>query len=336
MADIACRFEFGCMQVLEPGATCPECNVSLIDALDEMVCPGCGITKDKEVLENGVEVQMKVPRFGSYVLGSFMGAKRKVGEASSRKFRGLDGSGFRYGYFKAVSDRAGKEEGAQVDCAKIIERVGELLLLPRLTIVEATAMARKVLAHTRSSRRITAASVSAHCLISACKIGGVCSVDSKEIIKAHAPFGRVTTSSVMRVAFDSPIRTFTRSPVDYVAQVIGRLSMNPRLAKLLAADGAPIAPFLRALTETSMEVLANLEEGSKWGRRPTILAASAVYAAERTLALREKRKPRISQRDLAECVGSSEYTIREQFSSCFGGMPMALAREGRPSHLPAD
>jgi transcription initiation factor TFIIIB Brf1 subunit/transcription initiation factor TFIIB len=306
----------------------------MLDAGDELVCPACGITNGKEVVEGGSEGVRKVPRFGSYALGSFMGAGRQIAKNGGRRFRGLDGSGRRYGYLKSVSDFTGREEGVQIDCSKIIERVGELLRLPRVTIVEATAMSRKVFGAPHAHHRVTAASVSAHCLISACKVGGVCSVDAQEIVRAHEPFGKVTTASVMRLAFESPIRTDTRRPEEFVVPIIGRLSGSTKLARSLSEDGIPAERFLRSLAECSREILAKLEGGARWGKRPRTLAATSIYAAERTLAGREKRKPRISQRELAECVGSSEYTIREQFSSCFRGVADATESR-RPSHLPA-
>jgi hypothetical protein len=92
--------------------------------------------------------------------------------------RGITGSSSKIGYLKLVSDFAGRNDGTISQCDKLIERVGEKLNAPRIVLLEASAIARRVLATDCAGRRMTAAAVSAYSLIAACKIAGITSLSS--------------------------------------------------------------------------------------------------------------------------------------------------------------
>ncbi len=274
------------------------------------------MVKEKEVIETGPSGTPRVRSPGGKALGSYMGS---IGITNEERFsRGLSGSNSKYEYLKLVSDFAGMDEGPAGMCAKMIERVGEKLFLPRFVIVEAASIARKVLSVEHHHRRITTAAVSAYSLISACKVEGVTAVSIVEIMGAHAALGRrVTLSSIIQLTLESPIKTFARTPEEYLSRVLARLSMNRGLNELLVKEGVSQARYFNSLRETAMEVLRFVDEEARAGRRPGALAASAVYSAEMVLSLAESRRRRITQRDLAECGDTAEYTIREQCARIF-------------------
>jgi transcription initiation factor TFIIIB Brf1 subunit/transcription initiation factor TFIIB len=321
------------VQPIDSRNACPECEVPMVDAGDELVCPRCGIANEKEVIEVGSEGPRKAPRYGSYRLGSFMGERKSHFVGDSGRYQGVAGSADRYGYLKTLSNRTGSEDGAQVDCSRIIERVGEKLRLPLVAVDEATRIAKKVVASPHPHRRLAVAPVSAFALISACKINSISSVDSREIIRAHCALGRrVTSSSVMRVGFHYPLTMVVRRPEDFVAPILARLSGTDKLATEFSNE-AGLSVYLRTLRDASIVALCQLKEEARWGRRPSTLAATAIYSAERILALREGRKTRISQREVAECVRCSEYTVREQCSSCFRTLTFKLTPQRKPSQI---
>ena len=168
------------------------------------------------------------------------------------------------------------------------------------------------------------ATVSAHALSSASRVEGATGVNGREIMYAHLALGkRVSSSSIIQLALESPLRTFTRLPREYIPRVIGRLSLDRGLPVDLAREGASVEAYFSALRELAAELLSAAEATELSGRRPCALAASALYSAETVLAVRESRKRRITQRQLAECAGASEYTIREQCAAIFGS---AMAR----------
>lgn len=312
------------MQLASLDMTCPECSKGLLDLGDEMVCPRCGITEVKQVLEQGFQEN---PRgHGWQALGSYMGPRSAPREErTARGIRGTDGG---YDHLKLVSDHAGRDEGAAEECVKLIERVGEKLSLSSATLAEAAAMARKVLDTVHPSRRVTVAAVSAYSLISACRMTGTATANPREILATHTALGRrVTSSSVIQLALESPIRTYAPGPEQCVSRVLARLSTDQGLLHRLAKEGAPMARYLNALRDCGRELLSLADRTEMCGKRPCALAAAAVYSAETALSRWEGRGRRVTQRQLAECAGTSEYTVREQYAMIFTpAVEKALAR----------
>src|SRR5712692_4929767 len=303
------------MLSLDFETSCVDCRRPLVDAGDEFVCPSCGIVREKEVFENHGRVSPKF-EFGRQRLGSYMGSKQTTNE--ERRSRGFSKANSTYGYLKLVSDFAGREAGADYACFRMIRRVCEKLYLPHIVVQQAASVARKVLATNHHERRVTIAAVSAYSLIVACKIEAATSVSVREIVDAHTALGRrVKASSIIQLSLESPIKTVARRPEEYVSKILAKLSLNQRIGQTLIREGLPQTVFLNSLRSTALEVLAEIDDGATAGRRPCALAASAVYAAEVVLARRESRKRRITQRDLAECGDSAEYTIRGQVSEIF-------------------
>jgi transcription initiation factor TFIIIB Brf1 subunit/transcription initiation factor TFIIB len=304
------------MQELEFDRKCPECSKRLLDAGDELVCPVCGITQEKMVSPAADGTYARAPLVGRQALGSYMGSMEMTNK--ERLTRGITGSNSNYEYLKLVSDFAGRYDGTEGSCARMIERVGEKLLLPRIVLIEAASIARKVIGGQPPHRRVSVAAVSAYSLIAASRISGGSTTSVREIMEAHAALGRrVTSSSIIQLELASPIRTYARTPEECVSKVLGRLSMNARLIQAVKDAGEHHAAYMQALREKALEVLGNLREESRAGRRPSALAASAVYSAEAVLSRRDGRHRRITQRELAECGDTAEYTIREQCARIF-------------------
>ncbi len=314
------------MQALEFDPTCPDCSKRLIDAGDELVCPCCGRTREKEVLPSALGQRAAPALAPNQALGSFMGSRSMTRKETLT--RGITGTGSNYKYLKVVSDFAGRSDGTPAACARLIERMGEKLCLPRVVRLEAAMIARKVLATEHPRRRMTTAAVSAYSLITACKLEGATSVSIREIIDAHAVLGRqVTSSSIIQLTLESPVKTSASSPEDYLSRVIARLSMNQYLRQQLSKEGVFQTAFFNALRTTAMELLRTVSDEAKVGRRPSALAGSAVYSAELVLSRCESRRRRLTQRDIAECGDTAEYTIREQCARVFAPAVECLVRQ---------
>ena len=304
--------------------SCPDCSVPLLDAGDELACPSCGMVKEKAATCTGIDSQPH-QRYGPQPLGSFMGTI--WGTKVERATKGITGSSRNYGYLKTVSDFTGREKGQDTECAKMIERVSEKLALPKFIGLQAAAIARKVLESARTKRRMTVAEVSAYSLMAACRIEGVTSSNVGEILAAHAVLGRrVTTSSIIQLSLDSPVRTFAKGPEDYLTRVLGRLSMNPNLDAKLAKAGVAKAAYFNAVRSLALDLLSNSDRIAMSGRRPCALAAAAVYSAEAALSMAESRGRRMTQKEMADCGGTSEYTIREQCAMFFTPALAELAK----------
>jgi transcription initiation factor TFIIIB Brf1 subunit/transcription initiation factor TFIIB len=300
-----------------------------------MVCPNCGIVGEKQVVMAEVRDALRSPLSVRQTLGSYMGPKV---EASEEKYaRSIAGSNSRYAYLKVVSDFAGRDEGSAARCVRMLERVAEKLTLPWVVVLQAASIARKVLLGTHSHHRVTVASVSAYSLIAACKIEGITSVNVREVIEAHAVLGkRVSASSIIQLTLESPIRTYARRPEEYLSRVLAHLSSNMRLMETLSSEGVPKAVYFNSLREIAIEILSTVDEGKAAGRRPCALAASAVYSAEMVKSVVESRRKRFSQREIAECGDTAEYTIREQCAEVFTPAAKVMVSQRMPMLLPVD
>ena len=304
------------MQAVSLESSCPECLSKLVDAGDELACPRCGLVKEKEALEPRSTVPLPPGHLGKETLGSYMGSKGMT--SRERSSRGFSGSNSKYEYLKILSDFAGREEGSEGACERMVERVGEKLFLPKVVLDQAQSIARVVLASGLRRRRVTLAAVSAYALISACKVEGVNSASVREIIGAHVALGRmVSSSSIIQLALESPVRTFARPPQEYLSRVMARLSLIRELSEKLRSERVSETVFFHLLRETALEILRCTSAVEMTGKRPCALAASAVYSAELVLSRCESRKKRLTQRELAECGDTAEYTIREQCARIF-------------------
>jgi transcription initiation factor TFIIIB Brf1 subunit/transcription initiation factor TFIIB len=309
---------------------CQECTTPLIDVGDELVCPSCGLVKEKSTVDAAGRADPKLPLFGRQPLGSYMGARRiTVEDRNSR----ISGNNTRYERMKMLSDFAARE-GSYADCGRLIERVGEKLFLPRVVILQAASLAKKVM-ESPHQRRLTVAEVSAYSLVAACKIEGVTSVSIREILEAYAALGRrVSSSAVLRLAFESPVRMYARRPEEYLPRVLARLSMNRRLAGRLARDGVQQSVYLDGLRRMAAGMLGGCDQTALDGKRPCALAAAAVYSAEKAMAALEGRGLRITQRECAECGDAAEYTIREQCATVFAPSVTKLTSRAQQPLLP--
>ena len=314
---------------------CPGCSTPLLDTEEEFVCPRCGAVREKQVVDAPAGPSARPRDWIRPPLGSYMGPASAFRDA--RTARGITGRDTDFWRLKRVSDYTGRDEGAAVACAKLIERVGENLGLPGFVLVDAAAVADRVLSEAPRSRRTVIASVSAHSLISACRMAGVNSVSPRDILAAHAALGKeVTSSSVIQLAIESPVRTYAMEPEEYLSLVLARLSADPRLVDRLGKEGVPLPKYLNDLREKGREILRLAERTSLSGKRPSALAASAVYSAETALSLCESRGKRLTQRVLAKCGGTSEYTVRDQCAVLFTpAVKKLLARRSRPLPVPA-
>jgi transcription initiation factor TFIIIB Brf1 subunit/transcription initiation factor TFIIB len=323
------------MQSLSSGPSCTECSTNLIDAGDEFVCPKCGIVDEKEVVEGSCERSVTTSYKGGRGLGSFMGSLEMTRQ--ERFSKGLSKANSTYEYLKAISDFAGRQEGPEFACLKMLERVSEKLGLPSIVLRQASAIAKKIFAVEHHGRRITIAAVSAYSLIAACKIEGITSASVREVITAHADLGRcIRSSSVIQLALESPIRTTPRSPEEYLTRILARLSKNNSLCARLKLNGVSQTVFFKQLRENASKILREIDDDARAGRRPCGLAASSVYSAEMLLAVTEGRRRRITQREVASCGDAAEYTIRGQCAQIFKPAVERLLAEKKSSFLLAD
>jgi transcription initiation factor TFIIIB Brf1 subunit/transcription initiation factor TFIIB len=289
---------------------CAQCLGRIVDVGEEMVCSSCGMVTLKEVIEPQKE---RVPQLNDYTkqaLGSYLGP---IEYASEEMFsRGFASAHSSYRYLKALSDYSHKESTGVYNCGRLIERICEKLVLPKVVVGDAVTISKSVMEMRRGHGEITIAAIAAFSIINACKRLRVTSVGVKDIMDAHRNLGyKVKASVIIQISINSSIRGRPRRAEEYLGSVI--VHLQPML------DGDVDVPvgYFNTLHEASRIALESLNGPCRGGHNPRALAATAVYAGEMALATVEGRKKIVSQRQIAECVGVAEYTVRGQFVEMF-------------------
>jgi len=308
------------------GAKCANCSGRMVDLDEEIVCSSCGSVTPKEVLSakagDAAARRAHAVDYTSHSLGSFLGPMEYDRDESPPK--GLSGSSSTFRYLKTISDYSQRDEAGVYPCAKLIERICEKLSLPPGVMGQAIAVAKGILVIRKQRTGYTIAAISAFAIISACRIYGISSIGAREVVRAHKALGHnVRPSTLIRMGFDSPVKASPMRAEEHLGRVAGRLSEAlPRL-------GAPPGYQYRLL-RIARRALSMLDSSVRGGHSPSALAATSFYAAEIAVSESESRKKIFTQREVANCVGVAEYTVREQFCELFRPRWEEISRELEP------
>ena len=279
---------------------CPECRGHLVEAGGEWTCTSCGLVAKTE--KTSTEVA-RAGRNTSRRLGSYMGTRDD--ENSHADFNGSSTIGFA----KVISDNMGVDSAAW-NCANMVRRVSEKLSLPSFAKENAVAVSEKLLAGSRNGRlgkrRTSIPAISAYSILSACRTAGLDHVSSRSVIRAHNDMGhRVTRSALLHLGMESPVPFRPADPTALLRTVLGGLETNEDVLRRLKRRGAEPGPYFRRLLQASQTALGTLRTLGE-GRNPRTIAAVSVYLASQSLAPRA-----VMQREVAEAVEVTEYTVRE-------------------------
>ena len=285
---------------------CRECRGHVVRAGDEFVCTSCGVVARKVEEEKfHLEMHISAPsQLSDTRLGSYVGDRSD--KDSKEDFNGVSTLGFA----KLLSDTMGLDGSGQ-KCKAMIRRAGDRLSLPTFVQQNAMALAEKVLAEGNGKgHRVYLAVASAYSILSAARAAGMDHISPKAIMQAFNDMGqRVTTSSLLHIGMDSEVTIRPSDPAALLRTVLNGLESNEAVLKRLKKEGFEPGPYFRGLLQASQAVLAAMD-GMKDGRNPRTVAAGSVYIASRKMAPRA-----VMQREVAETVGVTEYTIRE-FCGC--------------------
>ena len=286
---------------------CRECRGHVVRAGDEFVCTTCGVVARRVEEEKfHLEVHVSAPsQLSDTRLGSYVGDRSA--KDSKEDFNGVSTLGFA----KLLSDTMGVDT-TERNCAAMIRRVADRLAIPHFVMGNAMTLSRKILESTPQGggRRRKVAATCAYALLAACREAGLAHVNIKAIFQAFADMGHpVSKSSLFQLGLESPVSLRPSDPKALLRTVMAGLESNEAVLKRLKKDGFEPGPYFRGLLQASQTVLAAMD-GMKDGRNPRTVAAGSVYIASRKMAPRA-----VMQREVAETVGVTEYTIRE-FCGC--------------------
>ena len=279
---------------------CRECLGHVIRTGGECVCTSCG-----KVVRQAEEEKCsnQAPRLPSDVrLGSY------IGDISFRGPKaGLDGV-VTLGFLKLLSDNPGAG-GTEQKCRTTIRMVADRLALPPFVRDNAVALSARILASRRANRggrRTTMAAVAAYATLCACRAAGMDRIGSGTILKAITDMGHtVSRSALLKMGLDSDVPFRPADPAALLRVVMAGLEASGAVQKKLRKEGFEPGPYFRGLFQESRTVLAAMA-GMKDGRNPRTVAAGSVYIASLRVAPRA-----VTQREVAEMAGVTEYTVRE-------------------------
>lgn len=284
---------------------CPECRGHVVPAGDEYVCSSCGrVARKVEEEKFHLELHFEAPsQLSDRRLGSYVGDRSD--RDSKADFNGVSTLGFA----KLLSDNLGVD-GGERNCKAMIRMVADRLALPAFVRDNAAALAEKMLADARANggngHRTNIPAISAYALLSACREAGMDHVGSKAILQAHSDMGnKVGRSALLRMGLDSKTPFRPADPKALLRTVMAGLESNGTVLKRLRREEFEPGLYFRSLLQESLAVLSAMD-GLRDGRNPRTVAAASVYIASRRVAPRA-----VMQREVAEAVGVTEYTVRD-------------------------
>ena len=283
---------------------CTECRGHFFPAGDEYVCSSCGrvarkVEDEKFHLEQHFEApsQLSDRRLGSY-----------VGDRSDRDSKADFNGVSTLGFAKLLSDNLGVD-GGERNCKAIIRMVADRLSLPAFVRDNAAALSEKMLAESRANgkgRRTSIPAISAYAVLSASREARLDHVSSGSILRALADMGhRVSKSALLHMGLESKTPFRPADPKALLRTVMTGLESNGTVLKRLRREEFEPGPYFRSLLQESLAVLSAMD-GMRDGRNPRTVAAASVYIASRRVAPRA-----VMQREVAEAVGVTEYTVRD-------------------------
>lgn len=284
---------------------CRECRGRLVQSGEEFACVNCGVVaRTERTTSQGEEIKTSHrPSHDDERLGSYMGTREE--ERSRASFNGQS----TLGYVKRLSDHLGEDHQAR-NCSVLIGRVAERLSLPVTVKENAILLSRRILADMRKEglhgrNMTTVPTISAYCLVSACRAGGVHRVSANTVREAHVELGhRVTKGMLLRLGTEARVPLGLPDTEGMLAAVVKGLQSSQSVAERLRNNGVDARAFFAWLTDASKAVASKLRGERSFS--PRTMAAGSVYVASR-----EFRPKVFTQAEVAETLGVAEFTVRE-------------------------
>ena len=140
----------------------------------------------------------------------------------------------------------------------------------------------------------------------------------KELSSTFADMGhKILARSIAKVAakitYSLSIKKRIRSPEDYLTKIISTLKENKRLKYKINYILDSYEHYFNLLLRFSYIIIRKIEHNFKVGKNPYLFAVSVVYLADKLVCRKLNCSPILSQKFLAENLGSTEYTIRQHY-----------------------
>jgi transcription initiation factor TFIIIB Brf1 subunit/transcription initiation factor TFIIB len=313
-------------------SACDVCGGDIISYEGEWVCRSCGVVP--------THVDIGEPAFrakgGSLTdlkeveLGSFLGSS---GSSSVNGYSGLDFEFSTPAYMKTLSDFGLRTptQKTQTYVLDMVARLGESMNLPRKAILDAQHMASIRLKRERIKKG-SLPTLAAYCIVVAARRIGRSTVSWKAVSKNLSLMGhKVKLTSLISIATAAPLERGKVRMEEYLKDAARDLMMSPPVREGIEMCRLNPVKYEAALLRRSSSLLEALGRDSLSGYNPVAVSATLLYMAEDSLISEEGRRRVFTQKTVAEFLGVSEYTVREQTAKF---KPLLRKNVGCPSPTP--
>jgi len=228
-----------------------------------------------------------------------------------------------FAHLKAAYDVQDRFRGHETTyrCFCSLNRVAEILKLPKTIRRRAAYLFRKAIRSQRRVKRGTSLVLMGYCILLATREFDRTSPSRiREIAEAFQKLGhRVTAKAIVRVGSEYRDllvpRQYPLRSEDYLGKILDRVVSDKRILHKLRRLSIEPFEYQKSMISVCNTLLKGISGAERGGRNPYVFAASTVYAGEIYLAKREKRKTVLTQKTTAGIAGVAEYSIREHFCS---------------------
>ena len=320
----------------KPIEVCEECGGGIIVADGEQVCSRCGLVYERTIVhpryilnEDGNSDGFRLYVAPGERLHMVDGLGSYIDYPSSSYFKDASGAPLPphmqryYLNLKRLSDKSTKYYKREADFRAFcsLNRVVQLLKLPKNVRDHAAYLYRKVARSGVSEKQLSSVVLVAYCLFLAVRefeTGKL--VTMKDITQAFRRVGhRVTIQSIIHAGLEYRaslnVRLTFRKSENYLPTILDKVVASQQVNRNLLRNGEDLQHYRQRLFETSQNLLKKIDGITRGGRNPYIFAVSVVYAADKIIARQNRRPQLLTQKLLAQLTNVAEYSIREHFST---------------------
>ncbi|HDN18411.1 MAG TPA: hypothetical protein ENF41_05050 [Candidatus Bathyarchaeota archaeon] len=284
---------------------CPECGSPLVFCENELVCKNCGLV----VFTNSVDMSRSLPHFSSLDAPNFLSHLGSCMDLHASEDPHL----YHLNRIGATWLRVGKIS-RNLYYLSFLHRLGDHLNVSKSTLNLAVSLFLNVISRKKIRRKEMYYALAAYSIVLASRIiSKNLPLPLSHVLTVSKSLGyEVRGRDILRASslFQELMKPTYPSSEGFIYLILMKLSTQIDFSLLQKMGFKEKSSFIKAVAEESLQLLSVLRK-YRGGRNPSIFSGAIIYAALKVL-YRDKRPP-ISQRKIAECIGVAEYSIREVF-----------------------
>jgi transcription initiation factor TFIIIB Brf1 subunit/transcription initiation factor TFIIB len=306
---------------------CIECGgVVVVSPFGEYVCTGCGLVSasalDKDAAFGSLHPSEKSHVSPGKRLHIVDGLGSDIGYKTQHRFRDAQGTVLSYKMqllFKRLvmvnmKVRTSVREG-DFNALRLLNHVTVVLTLNSVVRDRAAYYYQKATGDAEVKNRVI--TVAACLLIAAREFEGLAPVTLQELAQVFRERGhKVSPRYIVRELPELQRRlglgVRVRKSEDYVSKIVSDVVAQPEIQRKLREADLEDGEYSASVSSFALSILRALTH--RGGRNPYVLAAAAVYAADRQLCAETRGvRPILTEKLVSRAARTPEYSIREHY-----------------------